>query len=88
MLLHTMPISFVLPPPSWCTISLCTVHLLGGIHGEAACRQAQPCWHHDSEDHQGVDAVAQIPTPPQGHCPAAGSCQRPASSKVISFVLH
>ena len=40
------------------------------------------------KDHQGVDAVAQIPTPPQGHCPAAGSCQRPVSSKVISFVLH
>ena len=52
---------------------------LGGVHGEAACRQAQPVRHHDPKDHQGMDAVAQIPTLAHGHHPASDSCQRPTS---------
>ena len=57
-------------------LSYSCMHLLGGIHGEIACRQAQSLRGHDPEDHQGLDAVAQIPTPPQGHHSATSSCQR------------
>ena len=49
------------------------MHLLGGIHGEITCRQAQSLRGHDPEDHQGLDAMAQIPTSAEGHHPAASS---------------
>lgn len=52
------------------------LHPLGGVHGEAACRQAQPVRHHDPKDHQGMDAVAQISTPAHGYHLASDSCQR------------
>ena len=59
--------------------------MLGCLHGEVTRRQAQLCRRHDPEDHQGLDTVAQIPTPAQDDHPTANSCQGPTSKKVMKY---
>ena len=55
---------------------ICTC-MLGGLYGEAALRQAQSKWYHDSENNQRLDCLAEVSALTQDHHFITGSHQRP-----------